>query len=89
MPTNLEILRVRLEAQGYEVITAEDGEQALTKARELEPDLVLLDIMMPKLDGIAVLKQLKQDAMLRFVPVILVTAKSDIRDVVTGLDFRW
>jgi CheY-like chemotaxis protein len=48
MPTNLEILRVRLEAQGYEVITAEDGEQALTKARELEPDLVLLDIMMPK-----------------------------------------
>ena len=89
MPTNLEILRVRLEAQGYEVITAEDGEQALTKARELEPDLVLLDIMMPKLDGIAVLKQLKQDAMLRFVPVILVTAKSDIRDVVTGLDCRW
>lgn len=86
MPTNLEILRVRLEAQGYEVITAEDGEQALTKARELEPDLVLLDIMMPKLDGIAVLKQLKQDAMLRFVPVILVTAKSDIRDVVTSLD---
>lgn len=86
MPTNLEILRVRLEAQGYEVITAEDGEQALTKARELEPDLVLLDIMMPKLDGIAVLKQLKQDAKLRFVPVILVTAKSDIRDVVSGLD---
>ena len=86
MPTNLEILRVRLEAQGYEVITAEDGEQALAKAREFEPDLVLLDIMMPKLDGIAVLKQLKQDAMLRFVPVILVTAKSDIRDVVGGLD---
>ena len=86
MPTNLEILRVRLEAQGYEVITAEDGEEALTKAREFEPDLVLLDIMMPKLDGIAVLKQLKQDAMLRFVPIILVTAKSDIRDVVSGLD---
>jgi class 3 adenylate cyclase len=86
MPTNLEILRVRLEAQGYEVITAEDGEEALTKARELDPDLVLLDIMMPKLDGIAVLKQLKQDAMLRFVPVILLTAKSDIRDVVSGLD---
>ncbi len=86
MPTNLEILRVRLEAQGYEVITAEDGEEALTKAREFEPDLVLLDIMMPKLDGIAVLKQLKQDAMLRFVPIILVTAKSDVRDVVSGLD---
>ena len=86
MPTNLEILRVRLEAQGYEVITAEDGEEALAKARELEPDLVLLDIMMPKLDGIAVLKQLKQDTLLRFVPVILVTAKADVRDVVNGLD---
>lgn len=86
MPTNLDILRVRLEAQGYEVITAADGEEALAKAREFEPDLVLLDVMMPKLDGIAVLKQLKQDTLLRFVPVILVTAKSDVRDVVNGLD---
>jgi adenylate cyclase len=73
LPGNLEILRVRLEAQGYEVVTAVDGEDALARARELEPDLVLLDIMMPKLDGISVLKQLKQDTD-RFVPVILVTA---------------
>jgi class 3 adenylate cyclase len=85
LPTNLEILRVRLEAQGYEVITAVDGEDALARARELEPDLILLDIMMPKLDGISVLKQLKQDAD-RFVPVILVTAKADTRDVVNGLE---
>jgi len=85
LPTNLEILRVRLEAQGYEVITAADGEDALVRARELEPDLILLDIMMPKLDGISVLKQLKQDAQ-RYVPVILVTAKSDTRDVVAGLE---
>ena len=85
LPTNLEILRVRLEAQGYEVITATDGEAALARARELEPDLILLDIMMPKLDGISVLKQLKQDAD-RFVPVILVTAKADTRDVVNGLE---
>ena len=54
-----------------------DGEEALARARALEPDLVLLDIMMPKLDGIAVLKRLKQDAALRFIPVILVTAKAD------------
>jgi adenylate cyclase len=85
LPTNLEILRVRLEAQGYEVITAVDGEDALARARELEPDLILLDIMMPKLDGISVLKQLKQDTD-RFVPVILVTAKADTRDVVNGLE---
>jgi class 3 adenylate cyclase len=85
-PTNLEILRVRLNAQGYEVVTAVDGEDALARVRELEPDLVLLDVMMPKLDGISVLKQLKQDTKLRFVPVILVTAKADTRDIVQGLE---
>ena len=85
-PTNLEVLRVRLNAQNYEVVTAVDGEDALVQARELEPDLVLLDVMMPKLDGISVLKQLKQDATLRFVPVILVTAKADTRDIVNGLE---
>src|SRR5499427_660738 len=67
-------------------MTAADGEEALARARELAPDLVLLDIMMPKLDGISVLKQLKQEAAERFVPVILVTAKSDTRDIVAGLE---
>jgi class 3 adenylate cyclase len=86
VPTNLEILKVRLEANGYEVVTAQDGEEALVRARELEPDLVLLDIMMPKLDGIAVLKQLKLETADRFVPVILVTAKADTRDIVNGLE---
>jgi adenylate cyclase len=84
--TNLEILKVRLEAHGYEVVTAADGEEALARVREFEPDLVLLDIMMPKLDGISVLKQLKQDTAERFIPVILVTAKSDTRDLVNGLE---
>jgi two-component system, OmpR family, response regulator len=86
VPTNLEILKVRLEAHGYEVVTAADGEEALARARELEPDLVLLDIMMPKLDGISVLKQLKQEVGEHFVPVILVTAKADTRDIVAGLE---
>jgi adenylate cyclase len=85
-PTNREVLQVRLNSQGYEVITAVDGEDALAKVREFEPDLVLLDVMMPKLDGISVVKQLKQDSKLRFIPVILVTAKADTRDVVIGLD---
>jgi len=83
---NLEILRARLEANGYEVITAADGEEGLARARDSDPDLVLLDIMMPKLDGVAVLKILKEDSALRFVPVVLVTAKSDMRDVVAGLE---
>jgi adenylate cyclase len=77
---------VRLTAQGYEVVTAVDGEDALKRARELDPDLVLLDVMMPKIDGITVLKQLKQDSKLAFVPVILVTAKADTRDIVQGLE---
>ena len=85
-PTNLEVLRVRLNAQGYEVVTAVDGEDALARTREFEPDLVLLDVMMPKLDGISVLKELKRDSTLRFIPVILVTAKTDTRDVVNGLE---
>ena len=86
VPANLEIVRMRLEAHGYEVVTAVDGEEALARAREIDPDLVLLDIMMPKLDGISALKQLKQDAALRFVPVILLTAKADTADVVAGLE---
>lgn len=85
-PENLEILRTRLAAKGYDVITAADGEEGLARARAESPDLVLLDIMMPKLDGIAVLKALKADTALRFVPVVLVTAKADTRDVVAGLE---
>jgi adenylate cyclase len=80
------VLRVRLNAQGYEVVTAVDGEDALNRVREVEPDLVLLDVMMPKLDGISVVKELKQDSTLRFTPIILVTAKADTRDIVTGLE---
>ena len=85
-PTNLEVLRVRLSAQGYEVVAAVDGEDALRRARELKPDLVLLDVMMPKLDGISVLKELKGDITLGYIPVILVTAKADTRDIVRGLE---
>jgi adenylate cyclase len=85
-PTNLEVLRVRLSTQGYEVVIAVDGDDALRRARELEPDLILLDVMMPKIDGISVLKELKQDATLRHIPVILVTAKVDTRDIVSGLE---
>ncbi len=86
VPQNLDIVQMRLQAHGYEVITAADGEEALVRVRQDEPDLVLLDIMMPKLDGISALRQLKQDAALRFIPVILLTAKSDTADVVAGLE---
>jgi adenylate cyclase len=83
---NVEILRMRLTALGYEVVVAEDGEQALAKVRETLPDLILLDIMMPKVDGLEVVRRLKADASLPFIPVILVTAKASPKDVVMGLD---
>jgi adenylate cyclase len=83
---NVEILQMRLESQGYEVATAGDGVEALEKTRQLLPDLILLDIMMPKMDGIETVKRLKADASLPFMPVILVTAKADGADVVAGLE---
>jgi adenylate cyclase len=85
-PENLDILRMRLEAHDYAVVTAADGEEGLALARSLAPDLILLDVMMPKMDGIAVVRAIKGDGTLPFVPVILVTARADTRDVVAGLD---
>src|SRR5437016_2453396 len=83
---NVDILKMRLESQGYEVATAADGEEGLAKAEALQPDLILLDIMMPKLDGIEVTKRLKAAPTSRFTPIILVTAKADSKDVVVGLN---
>jgi class 3 adenylate cyclase/CheY-like chemotaxis protein len=86
VPDNVDILQMRLKSQGYDVITAADGEQALAVVRERLPDLVLMDIMMPKLDGIAAMKQLKADPSLPFLPVILVTARADAKDVIAGIE---
>jgi class 3 adenylate cyclase/CheY-like chemotaxis protein len=83
---NVEILRMRLESLGYEVVVAEDGEQALAVVRETLPDLILLDIMMPKIDGLEVARRLKGDASLPFIPIIMVTAKTTPKDVLAGLE---
>lgn len=86
MADNVDIVRARLERLGYHVIVAGNGEDALEKTRTDLPDLVLLDVMMPKLDGIEVVKRLKADATLPFIPVLLLTARSDPKDIVVGLD---
>lgn len=83
---NRDILATRLKANGYEVLQAADGEEALEASYRDQPDLILLDIMMPKLDGIAVCRKLKGDAVFPFTPIVLVTAKADVKDVVAGLD---
>jgi serine phosphatase RsbU (regulator of sigma subunit) len=85
-PANVEILQMRLMANNYDIITATDGQLGLAMAREKHPDLILLDIMMPKLDGLEVCRRLKGDSSLPFMPIILVTAKSDSKDVVAGLE---
>jgi DNA-binding response OmpR family regulator len=84
--TNRDILEARLTANGYEVLHAGDGEQALAMTAQHRPDLILLDIMMPKVDGIEVCRRIKADAELAITPIILVTAKADSKDVVEGLD---
>jgi len=68
------------------VAVAADGEEALSKKQGLLPDLILLDILMPKLDGIAVTRRLKADTSLPFIPIILLTAKSESKDVAAGLE---
>ena len=83
---NRDILATRLEASGYRPIQAADGEEALAAAHDHRPDLILLDVMMPKIDGIEVCRRLKSDPSLPFMPIILVTAKTDSKDVVSGLD---
>jgi adenylate cyclase len=85
-PANVDILAARLQSQGYEILTAFDGAEALEKAREHLPDLILLDVMMPKMDGLAVCRALKGDESLPFMPIILVTAKTESQDIVEGLE---
>jgi adenylate cyclase len=85
-PDNLDIFRTRLAAHKYEIITATDGKEALAAAREKQPDVILLDIMMPKMDGVEVCRHLKADPSLPFMPIIMVTAKTSSQDVVTSLE---
>src|SRR5512137_2424540 len=85
-PTNVEILQVRLAANNYNIITAMDGEAGLRMARDHLPDLILLDIMMPKMDGVSVCRHIKSDPSLPFMPIIMVTAKAASKDIVAGLE---
>ena len=82
--TNRDILVTRLAKHGYETLQAADGEEALASACEHRPDLMLLDVEMPKLDGFEVCRRLKKDPAMPFMPIILCTARAASQDVVTG-----
>ena len=78
------LVQVNLERQGYEVITAYDGKEALQKVEEERPDLVVLDVMMPYMDGFEVLQNLRRNPSTRDIPVIMLTAKAQDQDVFRG-----
>lgn len=75
-PLIVQVVTSRLNASGYETVSACDGQEALQKVKSEKPDLIILDVMMPKLDGYQVCATLKQDVRLQKTPVILFTAKS-------------
>lgn len=78
------LIQVNLERQGYEVVTAYDGREALQKVDDERPDLVILDVMMPYMDGFEVLQNLKRNPGTRDIPVIMLTAKAQDADVFKG-----
>ncbi len=84
-PDIVETLKFRLESQGFEVITAYDGLEALEKARNERPDLIILDLMLPKMDGYQVCRLLKFDEKYSNIPVLMLTAKTQEIDRTTGL----
>src|SRR4051812_23868058 len=83
---NVRLLQAKLEAEYYEVLTASDGPTALAMAAAEKPDIVLLDVMMPGMDGFQVCRRLKDDAETRHIPVVLVTALDGRADRVAGLE---
>ena len=82
----LELLRYNLEAAGYKVITSENGKEGLDKAFEGKPDLVILDLMLPDVDGLEICKILKKNDETKNIPIIMLTAKSEEFDKVLGLE---
>jgi two-component system phosphate regulon response regulator PhoB len=85
-PDILELIRYNLAKQGYEVTCVPSGAEALTKLRWQHPDLVVLDLMLPDVDGLDVCKTMKRDTQMAHIPIIMLTARGEEVDVVTGLE---
>ena len=85
-PVIQKLLKVNFEMEGYEVLSAADGAEGLDQAKSGNPDVIILDVMMPKMNGLEVLAALKADPDLDAIPVILLSAKAQAGDVQAGLD---
>ena len=86
LPENVLLLKDRLEQEGYEVLTADCGKRGIEKATGELPDLILLDVMMPDINGFEVCKILVNDSRTSDIPILLITAKTDAEDIKEGLD---
>jgi DNA-binding response OmpR family regulator len=82
--TIIEMIKEALELGGYSVITAKDGQEALDKARREKPDLIILDLMLPKLDGYKVCRMLKFDEKYKAIPIVMFTARAQESDKLLG-----
>lgn len=86
VPVNIQLLVTYLAAEGYDVVSAKDGYDAMKAVKEHQPDLILLDVMMPKMNGFKVCEVIKSDDATKFIPVILVTALNELEDKVKGMN---
>ncbi len=82
----VKVLEIRLRKEGFEVVTAADGEDALKKARKEKPDLLILDLMLPKIDGYKVCRLLKFDQKYKNIPIIMLTARVEEHDRNLGME---
>lgn len=85
-PSIVSLLKSRLEASQYEVITAKDGQEAIEKTSQEKPDLIILDIMLPKIDGYMVASMLKSDEKTRDIPIVMLTARNLAQDIKAGME---
>lgn len=83
-PVIVKLLRVNFEIEGYDVISAEDGVAGLARAHEEQPDVIILDVMMPGMDGLEVARALKASEVTCQIPIILLSAKAQVTDVAAG-----
>jgi two-component system, cell cycle response regulator len=86
VPANIKLLEAKLTSEYYDVITAKDGFEAIAKTKEHKPDLILLDVMMPGMDGFEACKKIKEDAEVSHIPIVMVTALSEKSDRLKGLE---
>lgn len=84
-PHIVRLIQVNLEKEGFQVVTAGDGVEGLQKLHALKPDLVILDVIMPRKDGFEVLREIKTDPSLSEIPVVMLTVKTHNADIVQGL----